>query len=317
MIIFFYGADTYRLKQAKLNIVGEYRNKYPGGFNLISIDLAVEGLDKLNDIIRNSSIFSEHRLVIAKGVFNSQPIADRLSEIIKENSLFTAPDITLFLTEYSPEKDINLKGKDLFKNLLKGGKIVKAFDSLKDSEKIKWAEKEIESRGCTIAQNALLRLVDASGDSWALVNEIDKLTAYKNKGHINLTDVEALVVKEFETNIFHLTDAISAGNRLKSMELLYKEVAKGSDPYFLLSLAIGQFRNLLIAKDLLERGCSKSEISSKSGIHPFVVSKILALLPKYSMADLKLKFSYLSEIDIKSKRGSADIKDLLYRFILA
>ena len=38
MLIFLYGQDSYRLKQAKDDIIRRYKAKYPDSFNFFSFD---------------------------------------------------------------------------------------------------------------------------------------------------------------------------------------------------------------------------------------------------------------------------------------
>ena len=125
MIIFLYGLDSYRLKEARQNIVQEYRKKHSSGVNVFNFDLSDAGnLEKLIDAVKSSSFFNEHKLIVLSGSFSKKFIVDKIFEIVKEYGIFSIPDVTLLFTEPSSEKELTTKSKDLFEVLNKKGAII-------------------------------------------------------------------------------------------------------------------------------------------------------------------------------------------------
>jgi DNA polymerase III delta subunit len=69
MVIFLYGPDTYRLKKYKDYVLEEYHRKHSSGVNLFSFDFSdLNTGSSLEDSIRSSSFFNEHKLVICKNL---------------------------------------------------------------------------------------------------------------------------------------------------------------------------------------------------------------------------------------------------------
>ena len=68
--------------------------------------------------------------------------------------------------------------------------------------------------------------------------------------------------------------------------------------------------------DLQKRGNSQSEISSKSKIHPFVVSKLIRNLSGFRQEELVELYGKLLSFDIGFKKGNFNLEDCLYRLIL-
>lgn len=315
MIIFLYGQDGYRLFKAREGIISEYKKKYSSGVNLFYVDLSSDSYSKqLSDILKSASFFNEHKLAVLSGAFSRKTTADSLCEIADD--LSSAKDMTFFFCESLPEKDLASKGKNLLKKLSSEKNTVKTFDFLEDAKLTGWVQEEFRTRNCSIGSVALRTLINSVGnDSWALINEIEKLAAFKRAGEIAPTDIELLSSHDPETNVFGFLDMLSAGRAKEATVLLYKEIKSGADPYQLLGAVAYQFRNTLIINDLAGRGMSSQDIAKKAGLHPFVVKKTLANIGKFKDKEMKSAYKKLLDIDIRSKMGLANIGDSLFELI--
>lgn len=315
MIVFLYGSDSYRLKQVKDDLVSRYKLKYPGGINRFNFDISEQAdIDLFENAIKSSSFFNEHKLIVCKNIFSKKPATELIAGHIKEQDIAHTPDITLIAVENLTEKELTAKSRELFK-LLSGDKnIVKNIEPLSRAKLAEWAGKEFEARGCSIEPHALNNLINMVGnDSWAIINEIEKLTAYKTD-KITATDIQNLVHAKVDMNIFDLIDALGAKNHPKAMELLYKELKTGRDPYYILTMIIYLFRNLLTIKDLQKRSHSESEIIQKAKVHPFVVKK--ALKSPFQPEEATRVYSQLLALDTGFKAGQIDLEDRLCQLAL-
>lgn len=310
MVIFLYGTDSYRLKEAREEMMKRYKYKYPSGINFFVFDVSEPNeLENLEKVLKSSSFFNEHKLVIISNSFLKKNIAEKLSAIFNSYDIGKSSDITLIVSENSTEKDLGTKNKELSKTLLQS-KMVKNFEPLTGSKLEEWIINGFKSRLCQINTNALRRLTSLTGnDSWRLANEIDKLTAYKAGKEVTVKDIESLVSGSESSNVFELTDAISLGNRKKAIELLYFNIFTGQDPYYLLTMIVHHFRNVLIVKGLSTSGQSEPEIVKKTKLHPFVVKK--SLRSKFSLEDGTRVYKSLLELDSGFKNGAIDLKDEL------
>lgn len=318
MIIFLYGSDSYRLKQAKNDIVGRYQAKYTSGVNLFSFDFSeINDLSGIDDAIRTSSFFNEHRLIICRNLFSSKPTADKMILYLKDQKISNYPDATLVAIENLSEKDLTLKHKELFKLLSNRDNTVKIINSLEGVDLAEWIKNEFQARGCSIRNEALKKIIEiADNTSWGLINEINKLANYQNGGEVKSEHINLLASRTIEANIFDLIDAIAQKNKPKAYSLLYQELKSSRDPYYILTMIIYQFRNLLTIKDLQKRNCSESEISKKAKIHPFTTKKISNSSKNFTIEELKSTYQHLSLLDIRSKNGLINLKDQLCQFIL-
>ena len=76
-----------------------------------------------------------------------------------------------------------------------------------------------------------------------------------------------------------------------------------------------QFRNLLIIKELMEKGEPYGAIAKKSGLHPFVVQKTYYLCNQFSLLELKKIYNKIFQTDADIKIGKIEPElalDLLF-----
>ena len=67
-----------------------------------------------------------------------------------------------------------------------------------------------------------------------------------------------------------------------------------------------QFKNLLIVKELAEKGFMYASIVKKSGLHPFVVKKNYFACQQFSFIELKEIYRKIFKIDSDIKSGKIE-----------
>lgn len=319
MLIFLYGPDSYRLYQAAKTITDKYKTKHKSGVNFFYLDALENGaLSEFEDAVKTNSFFNETRLIVFKNIFSQSLLAGKVLDLIKRYELDSSKETVILAVDNKSQKDITSSAKNLFSFLLDKSSPIKNFDFLSGAKLENWVKKEFEARNCSVGPQAVKKLINLVGnDSWALANEIEKLSNYKRGGVVQEPDIGVLVSERTELNIFDFIDALAAKNQAKATELLYKEIAGGRDPYYILTMIIYQFRNLLLVKDLALRDLSSAEIAKKAGIHPFVVRKAVQSGSKFSVDELKRLYARLLDFDVATKMGKIDLIDSLYNFVLA
>jgi DNA polymerase-3 subunit delta len=74
----------------------------------------------------------------------------------------------------------------------------------------------------------------------------------------------------------------------------------------MLGMIASQIRNVLVVKDLQERGLSSREAVAELKMHPFVVQKASQKAHEYTLVQLKETYKKLLNLDIQSKTGQID-----------
>ncbi len=313
MIIFFYGEDTYRIKESVKLMIEKYRKK---GFVLKFFDCQENSsdlIDYFREEVNQYSIFKKRELVVVSNVFSSPESVRK--KILEEKEKLTDPkNVFLFFEE---KKEINQKS-DFFSFFRKEAKC-REFKVLSFGEVRIWAGRKFNERNFKVDKSALELLAQYAGSNlWRVKNEIEKLINYKIKEKVvEEKDIKMLVEPEtLELNIFTMIDAISQKNKSKALKLLRFYLEKGDSPLYLLTMISYQFRNLLIVKDLIRKGYYYDLALKKSGLHPFVFKKTYSQSFKFSFEELKKIYQKILEIDFTIKSGKIEPFFALELFII-
>ena len=126
-----------------------------------------------------------------------------------------------------------------------------------------------------------------------------------------------MVKNNSASNIFDTVEALAANKKPLALALLQKHFAQGDDAFYLLSMFIFQFRNLLRISAAQEAGAfNESEIARQTGLHPFVVKKGFYPAKFFGLKKLKTLYAKLARIDREAKIGKVDLKLALDKFIV-
>ncbi len=315
MIIFLSGEDTYRLRDNRESIIRSYQAKHGSGFNLFRLDgTAPSAVAEVTEAVKSISLFSEVKLILVNNIFSNLQTAEILHELFTKYQIATDKGIVVLATHSGT--NAQAKPKELFTFLSDSKNLVRNFTYLEGTQLQTWLKKETSARGASFAPGALVRFVTVAGtDSWARVHNLDKLANYA-QGVITLASVDELIKTETEPNVFEFIDALGSGRRAQAFSLLCGELAYGRDPYYLLSMVIYQFRNMLMVKDFADRNISSSQIAQKAGIHPFVVKKMLSATAHLSLANIKHLYQEVIDLEQGTKQGKRDLEDGLFSLAL-
>jgi len=298
MIIFLYGQDSYRSRQKLNKIIEQYKKIHKTGLNLKYFDFKERNFQDFKEVFRIRPMFKEKKLLILENVFANKDFKEKF--LAAKKDFLNSQDIILFYES----KTIS---KDKFFNFLKNNAKCQEFQPLSNQKLKDWAKNEFEKFKIKISRSALEKLIDFVGnDLWRLSNEIKKLAAFKKKEIIEAKDIELLVKSKIETDIFKTIDAICQKNKKKGLSLIEKHLQSGDNPLYLLSMINFQFRNLLVIRDLIDRGENYWEISRLTKLHPYVVKKCYLEAKKFTLSKLKEIYKFIFQIDYKIKTGRVD-----------
>lgn len=296
MLILLYGLDTYRSRLKLREIVDEYKKAGKLGLNLKHFFGKDLKFIDLRDELRQTSIFKEKKLIILTDASSN---TDFKKEFIKQGRVFADSENIIIFYESNKLK----KNDALLTFLSKNGK-VQEFNILSGIKLKDWTKRQLHRLAAKIDDKALDKLTLYVGsDLWQMANEVNKLANYKNGQEIRPEDVELLVRAKVESNIFETIDAIASKDKKRAIQLLKEHLQEGDAPFYLFSMINFQFRNMLIVKDLLEKGLSPF---SATGLHPFVIKKSSNLCRRFELLELKKIYLRLSEIDFDIKIGKIE-----------
>jgi len=322
MLFFFYGQNSFLSGQKVAEIKAKFLAKNPTGSGLSIIEIEKGDKSSLlpawQKALGAQGLFFPKQLVIVKN-FLLNSIAAGHKEILehleKEKGLLTDENkVVVFWEEGAPKEK-----EKLFQYLEKNTQKQK-FEILSGLKLNEWIISEIKKINpkAFISRPALEVLVAYAGnDNLRLMQEIAKLANFKEEGEISPTDVKSLVHADADANIFETVEALSGGDKAKALRLYHEQLSKGGDPFYILSMYVYQFRNLLKIGEFFFAGEQNNYTLAKlAGLHPFVVQKALGQLRKTSLEKLKVIYQQLADLDLKLKTGEIDPKLALDKFIV-
>jgi DNA polymerase-3 subunit delta len=194
----------------------------------------------------------------------------------------------------------------LFKRLAEKACVVE-FPRLKDAALERWAESYFRTRRCRISSSALKKVVELAGtDLQSLVNEIEKLLLYAGAERLVLDSaVEDLVQNSRLQAIFKLTAAMGKRDRGEALRLLGNMMDSGEPALVIITMMARHFRQLLIAKDLLEQRKSPREAAAAAQVMPFLFDEFMSHVKAIDWSTACSLFIKLAEVDYRFKSTQA------------
>ena len=131
-----------------------------------------------------------------------------------------------------------------------------AFDRLDMPSLTKTLRDGAAKRGCALDAAQARYLAETVGnDLHRLLGELEKLCAYKQGGgEISKADIDAVVTRSLEANVFDLTRALSAGNCARALSVLEKLLQDKEKPELILGTIVGAYVDMYRVKLALEAG---------------------------------------------------------------
>lgn len=322
MIIFFYGEDSFRLKQKIQELKKRFLEKDTAGSGLSVFDFAEKAeARKIISTFGTANLLSPKRFVIVENIISDGQKSDQdeMLEYLRTNKTLVKNDdvVVVFCENGQPRKN-----STFYKFLEKkeSGIKVQKFEKLTGSKLSEWIMRRIneldEKSG--IAKDALGNLILFVGsDTGKLEMEMQKLVNYASGRVIETTDVRLLVKAYVDNNIFQTIDALANGDKKKALGLLHRHIEDGENAFYIFSMFIYQFRNFAKVIDLKEnQGMNEADIVRALKLNPFVVKKCLWQAQKFPMSRLKKIYQKLVEVDMEVKTGKMKMELALDRFIV-
>jgi DNA polymerase III subunit delta len=329
MIIYLYGADTFRSRQYLKKTIAKFKQERdPQGYNVVLVDGTKEAASKIMAEIQSAPFLAERRMIVVENILSSKDIEviTGIAEKIKAEK-FSSSNVVVFWQGEKLGKTKEIKTLD---KLLQKEKYAQQFGELKGAQLVGWIEAEVKERAGKITRTAASYLAEqASSDSWRLSSIIDQLVAYawrradvngvtqKDRNEIQIADVKMFVEEKLDDNIFSMVDAIAQGNRKQAFKLLQYQREQGEDDGKIFGLLVWQFRIMLVMGDLLERedGLTSDQLAKKLKIHPFVAKKNLGVVKRQPLAKLQQYYQELLDMDKQTKTGAAPQPLLIDLFV--
>jgi DNA polymerase-3 subunit delta len=293
----FLGPERYLRREAIDRLVETVDEAFRA-FNVDTFSAAETSLENILDVGRQLPMMAARRLVV---VTQPDSIREGSQEHLEDYLKNPAPEaVVVFVAD-----SIDLRRKSA--TALSKACTVVRFDEVSEQDAVRWAESRVRALGSRIERTALGALVDLAGtDLSRLAVEIEKLTTFAGRGQIGLPDVQALVVRAREHEVWDLTDAIVAADRKRAMRVLARQLEAGEEPLGLLGMLASTYRKMLLGKELMARRAPASEVQAAVKLPPWKMGEFNGHVRHTPVEKIVYGLRRMAEVDlaIKSSVGT-------------
>jgi DNA polymerase-3 subunit delta len=299
------GVDEYLLSSAYKMIV-KATNLEVEDLNLIKF---AEGVIDCNDIVRacetmpvfgdKKVVYLDLRLAKKSELKNIKLLNDYLES--------ANPTTVLIINSGSNEDDFGLDKKRL--ELVDCNRLDIKFVEAKVTSVLKAKQKSISA----IALKMLIEY--CLGDMAKIMVETDKLIAYiGDRAEIKNTDIEEIVTRSIEYQVFELTEALAKKNSQKVYSILGDMKAKRDEYKMLPALIYAHFRRLFHIS--LNSGTSNAELAKMLGVKEFAVKMAQSQAKLFSKSALKKINTLCAGLDFDLKQSNISMENTVDLIVL-
>ncbi len=228
----FVGDETFFRKRCREAILEHLVPQELRDFSLFDFDLSETDLAEVLDRARTPSLMAPFQVFFVKGVktmFGRGSNEDKLTAI-EQYCKDPNPDaVIIFIADHisipADVRKMDMQDKERYERIREAMGPYCAIVELarvEEGEAVRWLNDYCATREIKIEADAARELVDAlGGDMMMVSNELEKLILYVGeKKRVTLGDVETMVLAAKQRSLYELTDAISAKDRVKALEML-------------------------------------------------------------------------------------------------
>ena len=307
-LYFLYGEEKYLVKHYSNLLERKIVDPAFSDFNLHIYDGKTVNLDDVAVAAEAVPMMSDYACILIKDLpvdnLNAED-SDKLENIIKD-----IPDTTVIIISL-PTLTVNLnnaKCKKLMNSLSTFGSVVE-FKHFSLQQLIKLIEKGAKERGCEFGYSEANYLVSTIGDDMSVVlNELEKICAFKKSGSVSKVDIDSVVVKSIQARAFDLAKALVADNCDMAMSILDTLFYMKEEPISILGAIITPYVDMYRAKVYTSGGLRAEDAAKDFNYRnkEFRLTNAAKSASKYSFKQLRKFLEVLFEADELLKTTSVN-----------
>lgn len=303
-VFLFYGNEELMIKNKIDKLVNSITDNQ---YNINVYDMQINNVSMAVQDLLTPPFLSDNKVVIIKNPIFLTKLKSEIEHKTEMllNYLDNTEETSYLIIDASGLKIE--ENNSLYKKLKQKGEVSETKE-LSQVEMKGWLKRKFAIIGKEITDEAVLLFFERIG--WNLLtanNEFDKVANYVgSKETITLSDIEKVVVKELETDVFKLTNALQEGDR-KQVILLYQDLVKtGNDPVKLLGLVSKTVKDTYNVCLMLEKGYKQIDIANTLGVSTGRAYYIIKSARSFKIDKLENLLLQLHDLDYRIKIGRID-----------
>lgn len=319
-IMAIYGEVPELVEKKSNEIVESYLNEKKDDFNYVKYNLYDTSFNQIMEEALTMPFISEKKAIVVKNAFIFT--GEKVSKDIQPNN----EQVNEFLEKYDGENFIIFEvyqnkldeRKKITKTLKKTSKLTKV-EQMSEQEIKNWIKNKLHENFKDIKQDALDLFIELTGINFNIVSqELEKIILFLGeRTTINKKDVEEIINRSLEQNVFLLTEYIQKGEKYKAIQLIKDLIVMKEEPIKLLALITSNYRLYYQCKILSRKGYSGQQIAKTINVHPYRVKLALNQVKHYQLTHLLNIIDQCAETDYKLKSSYMDKQLILELFILS
>ena len=307
MIYVFLGNEINIIKKKIDSLIDELKID-----NVIKYDYDSVSIDDILNEVNYVDLFNEKKLLIVSN-FTFKKMKDKEEKALS-NYINHMNDNVIILKCIDEKLDSK---KDIIKLLNEKCKVIELVKM--DYKTLhEYVTKIFSDNKKKITYNQIKNILSlCENDTDSVLNEVNKLLLYKlDSDTITDEDIEKVISKNSEKEMFRLNDAVMNHNIPNMLESTKTLVSSGVDEVVIIDYLSKQFRTLYQIK-IMSKDTGAQTITSRLSINPFVFKKMLDVVGKFSEEKLLNIIYKLSDADISIKVEGLDKSKVLENFYLS
>lgn len=330
----FIGDEAFFRKRCRDAIIEHLVSPELRDFSLHDIDLTETDIGEVLDRARTPSLMAPFQVFFVRGVKalygrgSHQDAFDAIAAYVENPN----PDaVIIFVADHvsipADLRRMELTDRDRLERIRETlGKFCGMVElaRVEEGEAVRWVVESAAAQGFKVESDAARELVDAlGGDMMLVTNELEKLFLYVGeKKRVTLGDVETMVLAAKQRSLYELTDAISAKDRVRSLQVLEAILSSGDGD----EAAIGHlymlaktFRQMLV---ILERRVRDSRALWQAlwqgfRVPPFAAEDIIRQARRYkSRRELTRSLRLIARADLALRSNPPSKRLILEKLVL-
>jgi DNA polymerase-3 subunit delta len=330
----FVGDESFFRRRCRKAILDDLVPPELRDFSVFEFDLGETELAEILDRARTPSLMAPFQVFFVRGVkalFGRGSNEEKLGAI-EDYCKDPNPDaLLIFVADHisipADVRKMEMTDKDRYQRIRDTlGQYCGIVELLlvEEGEAVRWLTDYCTTQAVKIDADAARELVDAlGGDMMMISNELEKLILYvAEKKRITLGDVETMVLAAKQRTLYELTDAISAKDRVRALEILDAILSTGDGD----EAAIGHlymlaktFRQMLIISERNVRDTRMLWAALWQGfrVPPFAAEDIIKQARRYkSKRELTRAIRLIARADLGLRSNPPSKRMILEKLVL-
>jgi len=309
---FFCGEEEYLKQEAILLLKGMLIAPGAENFDFGLVYAEDVSAGEVVSLVETYPLMSQKRLVVFKDIDRfSESELKEIIQYLKKPASFAC----LILASEKVKRETLSRG--IYKTISSLCETV-IFWRLFDSEIPGWIEDKIYKEGKIISHEGAHYLFGEVGNNLLdLAGEIEKLLIYTgHRKKVTLDDVRRLIGRSRSESIFDLLRAITQKNLKHSLEILSTLTETGEKATGILARIAKRFRQIIVAKELLDQKMAPSKVIEEVGLHPFFDKDFTSEIQDFDRKELWGSLNRVLRADWEIKVGKKPAELALELLIL-